>query len=120
VLAPINESEQMVELAQMFALPVLVVASTKLGTINHSLLTVEALRRRALVIAGVVMVGERDPHNREAIESYGTVSVLGEMPILAQLDSKSVRQWALSELDNQSVLVDHLRLAHHARQNFKL
>ncbi len=119
-LVPINESEQMVDLAQMFALPVLVVVSTKLGTINHTLLTVEALRRRGLVIAGVVMVGDKDIHNREAIESYGAVSVLGEMPTFAQLDSNSVRQWALSELDSKSVLVDHLRLAHHARQSFKL
>lgn len=119
-LVPINESEQMVDLAQGLSLPVLVVVSTKLGTINHTLLTIEALRRRALIIAGVVMVGDRDTDNREAIESHGAVSVLAEMPNFTNLDVDIVRQWALSELDTKSVLVDHLRLAHHARQSFKL
>jgi dethiobiotin synthetase len=120
VLVPINESEQMVHLAEALRLPVLVVVSTKLGTINHTLLTVEALRRRALIIAGVVMVGDRDTDNREAIEAYGAVSVLGEMPTFAPLDSNSVRGWALSEFDTKSVLLDHLCVAHHARQSFTL
>jgi len=61
------------------------------------------------------MVGDRNAHNLEAIESYGAVSVLGEMPTLTPLDSNSVRQWRLVKLDNEGVLVDHLRLAHHER-----
>ena len=119
-LVPLNESELMIDLVSTLNLPVLVVVSTKLGTINHTLLTIEALRRRALIIAGVVMVGDRINENREAIESHGAVTVLGEMPVFAELNPQKVRQWALSELDEQCLLIDHLRLAHHARQGFKM
>ena len=118
-LVPINESEQIVDLAHRLGLPVLVAVSTRLGTINHTLLTIEALRRRALIIAGIVMVGERDSHNREAIEAHGAVSVLGEMPIFSEINAKRIRDWALAQLDTDNTLADHLRLAHHARQSFK-
>jgi len=119
VLVPINESEQIVDLAHKLGLPVLVVVSTRLGTINHTLLTIEALRRRALIIVGIVMVGEPDSHNRQAIESHGAVSVLGEMPKFPEINAKNIREWALAELDTDNTLADHLRLAHHARHGFK-
>jgi len=119
-LVPINESEQMIDLAWKLSLPVLVVATTRLGTINHTLLTLEALRRRALVVAGVVMVGDRDSHNRDAIEHYGAVKVLGEMPPFSELRSGSIKQWAADELDQQGDLRDHLQLAHHARPQLML
>src|SRR5580704_9806888 len=79
-LVPVNESDLMVHLMERLGLPVVVVARTTLGTINHTLLTLEALRARRLAIAGVVMVGEPDGENRAAIEQYGNVACLGEMP----------------------------------------
>ena len=68
VLVPINESDLMVDLIAALALPAIVVARTTLGTINHTLLTLDALRARLIIVAGVVMVGPRNPDNREAIE----------------------------------------------------
>ncbi len=118
-LVPINDSEQMVDLARMLSLPVLVVASTQLGTINHTLLTIESLRKRALIVAGIVMVGESNAYNREAIEFYSTVSVLGEMPRFSNLNAESLGSWAHGELDQDRVLLDHLKLAHHPQLNFK-
>jgi dethiobiotin synthetase len=114
-LVPINERQQIADLAQALALPVLVVASTRLGTINHTLLTLEALRQRALVIAGVVMVGDKDINNRVAIESHGAVSVLGEMPRFDDLNSRCLKNWARAELDRDGWLPAHLRLAHSPR-----
>src|SRR5580658_2456754 len=76
VLVPVNESDSMVHLMERLGLPVVVVARTSLGTINHTLLTIEALRARRLAIAGVVMVGEPNPESRAAIEQYGGVAVL--------------------------------------------
>ncbi len=118
-LAPINDSEQMADLARRLSLPVLVVASTKLGTINHTLLTIEALRRRALIVAGIVMVGESNAFNREAIEFYSMVSVLGEMPRFSNLTAGNLGRWAHGELDQNRVLLDHLKLAHQPQLNFK-
>ena len=119
-LVPINDSEQVADLVRMLSLPVLVVANTRLGTINHTLLTLEALRRRALIVSGVVMVGERNAHNREAVEAYGAVRVLGEMPPLAVLNAENVASWAKTEFDEQSVLLDHFRLVHHQTLNFRM
>ena len=76
VLVPINETSLMVDMMLQLKLPTIVVASSALGTINHTLLTLEALRRRHVDICGVVLCGERDDANQRAIETYGRVKVL--------------------------------------------
>jgi dethiobiotin synthetase len=109
VLVPINESALMVDLMMRLALPVVIVARTKLGTINHTLLTIEALRRRSLSIAGVILTGDGNPDNRLAIESFGHVAVLGELPHLDPLTPEALRQWAASELDREAQLAERFR-----------
>src|SRR6185436_19979821 len=61
VLVPINDAEFMIDLMIHLGLPVFVVARSSLGTINHTLMTLEILRNRTLNVAGVVMVGEPNP-----------------------------------------------------------
>lgn len=90
VLVPLNERELLIDLMTILGLPVVIAARTGLGTINHTLLTIEALRARALPIAGVVMVGEPDADNRIAIETHGHVSVVGELPPLSPLTPESL------------------------------
>ena len=102
-LVPINEQELMIHLMECLALPVVVVARTTLGTINHTLLTLEALRARSLTIAGVVMVGDSHPDNRAAIGEYGGVTVLGELPILDPLTPVAL-QHAAAALDPHGAL----------------
>ena len=98
-LVPINPATLMVDLMKRLGLPVLVVSRSTLGTINHTLLTLEALRRRSLVVAGVVMVGPTDKDNRDAIETYGGVPVVGEMPPFDSLTPEAVGHWAATALD---------------------
>ena len=64
MLVPINERETMADLMRALDLPVSIAARSTLGTINHTLLTIEALRRRMLRVAGVVMVGDPNDENR--------------------------------------------------------
>lgn len=85
VLVPLNERDLMADLMAHLALPVLVVARSTLGTINHTLLTLEALRRRDLAVRGVIMVGPQNAANRAAIEHYGAVTVLGELPLFSEV-----------------------------------
>ena len=108
-LVPINESALMADLMARLALPVVVVARSALGTINHTLLTVEALRSRHLTIAGIVIVGEPNQPNRDAIERYGCVRVLGELPRLPVLTPAAIRAWAWSELDREGLLPEAMR-----------
>lgn len=89
-LVPLNERELMIDLIAALRLPALVVARSGLGTINHTLLTVEILRRRELEISGVVMNGEPNAENRNAIEHFGSVKVLAEIPKLQPLTRESL------------------------------
>jgi dethiobiotin synthetase len=91
-LVPLNRRENMLDLMQALRLPVLIVARPGLGTINHTLLTIRALRSDGLNIAGVVFVTRADEEsgfieedNRTTIEQFGKVPVLGTLPYCAQL-----------------------------------
>lgn len=108
VLVPVNGSRTMADLIRLLGLPVVVAAASGLGTINHTLLTLEALRARALRIAGVVMIGEADADNREAIQHYGKIGVLGEMPRFDPLTPESLAAWAATGLDPENRLAEFL------------
>jgi len=99
LLVPINESQTMADWIAYLALPVLVVARSGLGTINHTLLTLEALQARSLRVAGVMMIGEPNADNRVAIEQYGRVPVVAEMPFLRPLDPGLLAAWSVTHLD---------------------
>jgi len=104
VLVPINERETMADLMHALDLPVVVAARSTLGTINHTLMTIEALRRRMLRVAGVVMVGDPNDENRLAIEKYGAAEVVGQMPRFDPLTPEALSRWASRELDRSGVL----------------
>ena len=99
LLVPINRFALMADLIGRLELAAVVAARSTLGTINHTLLTLEALRARSLPVAGVVMVGPPDRDNREAITRYGRVDVLGELPRLDPLTPEALAAWVRDGLD---------------------
>lgn len=87
---PVGEDWTIADLAGALGWPVVVVARPDLGTVNHTLLTVEAIRRAGLPVAGVILngyrEGEDDPvveNNPALITAFGNVPVLGRIPWLA-------------------------------------
>jgi len=94
VLVPLNAREKMIDLMTALALPVVVVARSTLGTINHTLLTLEALRSRGLRVEMVVLSGVSDPANLAAIRTIGNVTAI-EMPRLDPLTPETLKGWAL-------------------------
>jgi dethiobiotin synthase len=89
ILVPLNDSETMLDLAAALGFPALLVAHSGLGTLNHVLLSLEALRRRGLIVAGVVLndvrpVTEGDRYLRDdnvaVIEAFGATRVLARVP----------------------------------------
>jgi dethiobiotin synthase len=104
LLVPINESEYLIDLIAALEMPVLVGARSSLGTINHTLLTLAMLRQRRLEVAGVVMVGDRNRANRDAIEKFGSVAVIDEMPHFTPLTPETFGRWATSEFDTRGQL----------------
>ena len=85
LMVPLNDQSFVIDLARELELPLILVARSTLGTINHTLLSLEAIRRRGLTLAGVVVNGPETPHNRAAIERYGKVEVIAEFPWLDPL-----------------------------------
>lgn len=90
VLVPLNGRDLMIDLMARLNLPAVVVARSTLGTINHSLLTLEALRARQIAVLGVVLSGPPSPGNRAAIEDFGRVKVLAQIPPLDVVDAAAV------------------------------
>jgi len=76
LMVPLAHDLMQTDLIAAIGLPVVIVARDVLGTINHTLLTVDALRARHLQVAGVVLLG--GDANREAIETYGCVPVIDD------------------------------------------
>jgi len=103
-LVPLNERETMADLMHALDLPVLIAARSSLGTINHTCMTIEVLRRRRLRVAGVVMVGEPNDDNRLAIERYGAAEVIAQMPRFDPLTPEALDAWVHAELDRSGVL----------------
>jgi len=91
LMVPLNDTDLMIDLAARLGAPIVLVARTALGTLNHTLLSISELRSRAIPLLGVVMNGEEHESNRRAIERYGEVAVLGRVPRLDVLDAHSLR-----------------------------
>lgn len=89
LLVPAAEGVTMADLARRFRLPLLIVARTALGTINHTRLSVEAARARGLAVVGVVLshaggaLSDADAANLEELRRDPAAPILGEIPALA-------------------------------------
>jgi dethiobiotin synthetase/malonyl-CoA O-methyltransferase len=102
VLVPLNEEETMLDLMARLGAPVLVAARTGLGTINHTCLTLAALRARNLPVIGVILCGQANQGNDDAnaeanvqaIERFGHVRVLAQLPPLSPLTREALQRVA--------------------------
>lgn len=102
LMVPLNERDLMRDLMQRMGFPVIVAARTTLGTINHTLLTLAALREARVPICGVALVGDEDIENRRAIEHYGNVRVIGHIPILEHIDRAALLEVYEKHFDHQA------------------
>ncbi len=102
-LVPINGEQLMVDVMKHLGLPVLLVSRTALGTINHTLMSLAALRFAKLDVRGVVLVGARNRENRNAIELYGGVPVLGWIPPLKKLERPALLRVFNAHFDRKAL-----------------
>jgi dethiobiotin synthetase len=79
VMTPLTDETLFIDLLKFWNFPVVVVARSTLGTINHTLLTLEALRSRKIPVLGLFFNGPGNKGNRDSIEKIGKVEILGEM-----------------------------------------
>ena len=91
VLVPVTRDLMLAELFAHWAAPVILCARTELGTINHSLLSIEALRARGIDILGIIFIGEEMADSERTIVEIGKIKRLGRLPILKTCDAVTLR-----------------------------
>lgn len=90
-LVPLNADVLFADVFARWGLPTIVCASTALGTINHSLLTLEALRSRGVPVLGIAFIGAANDSSEAAIVRFGHVKRLGRLPWLDTLTPDTLR-----------------------------
>ena len=92
VMVPVTRTVTYVDVFARWGHPVVIVARTALGTINHTLLTIEALRNRNVAIIGVAFVGDENEDTEATIAAMGGVKRLGRLPHLAELNAQALAE----------------------------
>ena len=85
LLVPLTERDLFVDVFARWQIPVILCARTNLGTINHTLLSLEALHRRSIPVFGVAFIGDEAAETQAIITSLGNVACLGRLPRLNTL-----------------------------------
>lgn len=89
-LVPVTRTTLYADLFAKWQVPVIVCARTSLGTINHSLLTIEALRARGVPIHGIAFLGDAVEDSEAIIAAIAGVRRLGRLPVIDPLNSETL------------------------------
>ncbi|PCD03572.1 dethiobiotin synthase [Sphingomonas spermidinifaciens] len=90
LMVPLTLGLLTIDLVATWGLPVILVARTALGTINHCLLSIEAMRSRGIAIHGIAFVGESVPDSEATIAAMGAVRQLGRLDIVEPLTRETL------------------------------
>ena len=95
-------TRQLLQIDQLihWDLPVILVARTSLGTLNHTLLSIEALRTRNIPLLGLILNGPDHADNPKTLEQIGGVEVIGHLPLLKKINAEVLEnEWYKQSLD---------------------
>jgi len=89
-------------------LPVLLVARTGLGTLNHTLLTIEALKERNIPIIGIILNGSFHPDNPKTLEEISGIDIVAQLPQMEQVSSEVLSmQWKKQKVSEKLEKLTH-------------
>jgi dethiobiotin synthetase len=91
LMVPVNDDTLFIDIFARWKLPLVLCARTALGTINHSLLSIEAVKRRGIPLIGIAFIGDEQAESERIICKLGGVRRLGRLPHLARLTPDSLR-----------------------------
>lgn len=94
LMVPLNKEHMIIDLIKKLDLPAILVSRNYLGSINHTLLSISALKKYQIPIAGIIMVGDKNASSEEAIEHIGGVTILHHVPISYELNEAFVSEQA--------------------------
>ena len=104
LLVPLTERTVFADVFQRWRIPVVLCARTGLGTINHTLLSLEAMRVRSIPVLGVAFTGDERADTERTIAELGRVRILGRLPRLARLTPDGLQRAFREHFE-----VDHFR-----------
>ncbi|MDX3911306.1 MAG: dethiobiotin synthase [Sphingobium sp.] len=99
VLVPLTESLLYADMFATWQAPVILCARTGLGTINHSLLSIEALRARGVPLLGVAFIGDAHEENEHIVPLIGKIASLGRLPMLEKITADTLAQAMREHID---------------------
>lgn len=91
-LVPLTDDLLYADLLAKWQAPAIICARTSLGTINHSLLTVEALRSRGVPLLGIVFIGDHHEENQRIVPRLANTPSLGRLPLIDPLNKETLAQ----------------------------
>jgi dethiobiotin synthetase len=92
LMVPLNDHFLMIDLIKQFNAEVILVSQNYLGSINHTLLSIEALKQRNIPIKGIIFNGEENLSTEDYITAYTRIQHLGRVPFINKIDGKSTRE----------------------------
>ncbi|MFS8047819.1 dethiobiotin synthase [Rhizobium sp. BR 314] len=99
LLVPLTRNQTFADVFARWRYPTILCARTKLGTINHTLLSIEALRQRKIPILGVAFIGDREPETESIIEHMSGATNLGCLRHLDPLTPETLRRAFTAQFD---------------------
>ncbi|NBU90283.1 MAG: dethiobiotin synthase [Flavobacteriia bacterium] len=103
-LVPINDAGiTFADLAEQWNIPIILVSRHYLGSINHTLLSIESIRSRNVKIHGIIYVGEPLPDTCEIIEKISGVKTLFSVPLFDKVDTENIKSF-VKELVSNGIL----------------
>ncbi len=99
LMVPLTREWMQIDQLQVWDLPIILVARSGLGTLNHSLLSIEALRLRKIKILGLILNGPIHSDNSKTLEEISNVPIIAEIPTFNQLNIDALNeQWIQQNL----------------------
>jgi dethiobiotin synthetase len=92
LMVPLTRQTLFIDVFARWKLPLILCARTRLGTINHTLLSIEAIRARAIPLVGVAFIGDPNPESEGIIAEKGAVKRLGRLPFIEPLTRETLAQ----------------------------
>lgn len=93
VLVPINDNDFVIDVARELGCPIILVANLYLGSINHTLLTVDYLKRNKIPVKGIIFNGESNLESETIIEKHSGYKVLLRLPKLSMINKEIIKYW---------------------------
>jgi dethiobiotin synthetase len=94
ILSPMSSSTTMADFIIHYHMPAILIVQNYLGSINHTLLSIEVLKSRGIKLLGIVVNGAENDSSESFIEQYAKTSIIARIPHLDKLDNRSTVQHA--------------------------